>query len=98
MPDTPTVLDPDVSDTLTDEERRRLRDGCDRGLLGHGIRKPADLLAELATLSQADLTADVYGDGVNRRLPRLIPRNRRRRWSACAQLIVLGQLAHGFTT
>jgi threonine aldolase len=63
VPDSPTVLDPEAADALTDEERRTLRDACDRGLLGHGIRKPADLLAELATLGQDDLKADVYGDG-----------------------------------
>ena len=63
MPDNVTVLDPDASEAITDDERRTLRDGCDRGLLGHGLRRPADLLAELATLGPDDLRADVYGDG-----------------------------------
>ncbi len=63
VPNSATLLDPDASDTLSDDERRTLRDACDRGLLGHGIRKPADLLAELSTLSEDDLKADVYGDG-----------------------------------
>jgi threonine aldolase len=63
MPNNAPVLDPDASGLLRDEERRALRDACDRALLGHGLRKPADLLTELATLSPSDLDADVYGDG-----------------------------------
>lgn len=50
-------------DTLTDEERRALRSGCDRSLQGHGLRTIPDLLAELAALPAGDLTPDLYGDG-----------------------------------
>ena len=50
-------------DTLSDDERRALRDGCDRALTGHGLRTAAQALAELATLPAEDLAADEYGEG-----------------------------------
>ena len=50
-------------DTLSADERRALRDGCERALLGHGLRSAAEALAELATLPDADVAADDYGDG-----------------------------------
>jgi threonine aldolase len=52
-----------VTDNLADDERRALRDGCDRWLNGHGKRSVPELLAELSTLSPDELTPDVYGDG-----------------------------------
>ena len=52
-----------ASDTLTDEERRVLRAGCDCALQGHGLRSVPDLLGELAALPADDLEPDVYGDG-----------------------------------
>jgi threonine aldolase len=50
-------------DSISDDERRRLRDGCDRALIGHGIRSAADALAGLTTLPAEDVAADEYGDG-----------------------------------
>ena len=52
-----------ATESISDEERRALRQGCERGLLGGGLRSAADALAELATLSADDLTADEYGEG-----------------------------------
>src|SRR5688500_5660317 len=50
-------------DTLSDDELRALRDGCERGLQGHGLRTAADALAEVATLAAEDLKLDMYGAG-----------------------------------
>ena len=50
-------------DTLSDEERRALRAGCERALQGAGLTTVADVLAELASVSAEDLTADEYGEG-----------------------------------
>ena len=50
-------------ETLSDAERLALRMSCDRALSGHGLRTPADTLAELATLSAEELAADIYGRG-----------------------------------
>jgi threonine aldolase len=50
-------------DSLSDEERARLRNGCERALRDHGLRGPAQALAELGTLSIEELTADEYGTG-----------------------------------
>jgi threonine aldolase len=44
-------------------ELERLRAGCDRFLRGFGPRPPADELAQIASLSEADLQEDTYGDG-----------------------------------
>jgi threonine aldolase len=52
-----------ASELLSDKERRALRAGCDRFLNGHGLRPPAETLAELATLSADELAADMYGEG-----------------------------------
>ena len=51
------------ADTLSDDEKRALRAGCERALQGDGLRTAADALAELATLPAVDLTADEYGEG-----------------------------------
>ena len=59
----PSPAEGTVAETLTDDERRALREGCDHALQDHGLRKAADMLAELATLSADDLTIDEYGDG-----------------------------------
>jgi len=48
---------------LTPDEARALRAGCDRSLGGHGLRPPAEVLDELATLSSGELAADTYGVG-----------------------------------
>ena len=48
---------------MSEEERRALRDRCDRSVQGSGPRSVADALAEIATLPEADLQADVYGNG-----------------------------------
>ena len=50
------------SDTISDDERRTLRAGCDRAIQ-HGLGTAADALAELATLDPAELASDDYGDG-----------------------------------
>ena len=52
-----------TQDTLSGAERRALREGCTRGLQGHGLRTAADALAELATLPGDELAADDYGEG-----------------------------------
>ena len=52
-----------TTETLSDDERRVLREGCERALQGNGIRTAADALAELAALPDSDLTSDDYGDG-----------------------------------
>ena len=52
----------DSDENLPDEELRRLRAGCERGLGGHGLRTPADMLAELASLPIDELGEDWYGD------------------------------------
>ena len=44
-------------------EARALRETCDRSISGHGLRRPADTLAELATLGPEDLSTDIYGQG-----------------------------------
>ena len=48
---------------LSPAEARALRDACDRSISGHGLRKPADTLAELASLPPDDLSTDFYGEG-----------------------------------
>ncbi len=48
---------------LTVPERLALRAGCDRSVNGHGVTTPAAALAELATLSVDELSADIYGEG-----------------------------------
>jgi threonine aldolase len=53
----------EAPEALSDAERRALRAGCDRSLHGHGIRTPADTLAELATLTTDELAVDMYGEG-----------------------------------
>jgi threonine aldolase len=63
VPDISTVSQPDARDALSEDERRTLRDACRQGLLGHGLRTPADQLAAIATLRNGDLEADMYGDG-----------------------------------
>ena len=62
---TPEVPSPPeaAAETLSEDERRLLREGCDRALRGNGERTTAHALAELATLSADELTADDYGDG-----------------------------------
>src|SRR5436190_17491210 len=52
-----------AADSISDEERHALRDGCERGLTGHGLRTAAEALAELATHTAEDLAADEYGEG-----------------------------------
>ena len=51
------------ADSLSDAERLALRNFCDRSLSGHGLRTPADTLAELETLAPAELAVDIYGSG-----------------------------------
>src|SRR4051812_48640512 len=50
-------------DSLSSEESRRLRAGCDRALGVHGLRSPSDVLAELAYVRPDELGEDWYGDG-----------------------------------
>ena len=50
-------------DTIGDDERKALRALCERWLQGHGVRPPADALAELASLPSSELMADTYGEG-----------------------------------
>jgi threonine aldolase len=59
MPDEPPI----EPDSLSLDEIRALRAGCDRALQGHGIRGTDDAIAEIQTLPSADLAADVYGNG-----------------------------------
>jgi threonine aldolase len=56
----PTKSQPE---TMSNEERLALRMACDRAVSGHGVRTPADTLAELATLTADDLAVDIYGEG-----------------------------------
>ncbi len=48
---------------LSPVEALALRETCERSISGHGLRKAADMLAELATLSPDELAADIYGEG-----------------------------------
>ncbi len=59
MPNEPAT-DPDV---LTPDEVRALRAGCERALQGHGLRSPADAIAEIQSLPAEDMEPDVYGNG-----------------------------------
>jgi len=52
-----------AADRLSPAEARALRESCDRSISGHGLRTPADTLAELATLPAEDLATDIYGEG-----------------------------------
>ena len=52
-----------ATDTLTDEERKALRAGCERRLQGHGLRSIVETLAELAVLPENELQPDQYGEG-----------------------------------
>lgn len=61
-PSAPIPAPVEPSDNMPDEELRRLRAGCERGLGGHGIRTPSDMLAELASISIDELGEDWYGD------------------------------------
>jgi threonine aldolase len=61
--DTPSPAGDPAMDRLSDDERRALRAGCERALLGSGLRTVADSLSELAMLPAEDLTPDEYGDG-----------------------------------
>ncbi|MEP7158244.1 MAG: beta-eliminating lyase-related protein [Chloroflexota bacterium] len=51
------------SKPLSQAERLKLRAMCDRAVAGHGLRTPAVVLAEIATLSADDLKLDIYGEG-----------------------------------
>ena len=51
------------TDTLTDEERGALREGCARRLQGNGVRGIPAMLAELEVLSEDELQPDLYGEG-----------------------------------
>ena len=62
-PDVPSAEGTSGADTLSEAEIRALREGCERGLRGNGLRTASDALAELATLPANDLDADQYGDG-----------------------------------
>jgi threonine aldolase len=57
------VRDSRSSDTLSPDEIRALRAGCDRALQGNGIRTVADAFAEIQSLPDGDLESDVYGNG-----------------------------------
>ncbi len=61
-PTTTTDSDATTSDTISDDERRALRAGCDRAIQ-HGLGTAAQALAELAMLTPEELSADDYGDG-----------------------------------
>jgi threonine aldolase len=52
-----------AADTLSSAEVATLRAGCERSLGGHGVRSTAHSLAEISTLSPAELEPDMYGDG-----------------------------------
>jgi threonine aldolase len=52
-----------AADTLSSEEVRILRAGCERSLGGHGLRSTAHSMAEISTLSPAELEPDMYGEG-----------------------------------
>ncbi|MEJ7747955.1 MAG: beta-eliminating lyase-related protein, partial [Candidatus Limnocylindrales bacterium] len=53
----------DAADVLSDDERRALRESCDRTLRGHGRRTAAEMIAEITSLPPATLSADEYGQG-----------------------------------
>jgi threonine aldolase len=50
-----------AADQIPHEELRALREQCDRSIAGHGLRRPSDTLAELASLPEEDFAADIYG-------------------------------------
>lgn len=50
---------PENAPALDDDALRDIRDACSRFLLGHGQRRPADLLAEIP----AEVAPDRYGEG-----------------------------------
>ncbi len=52
-----------TDDRLKPDEIRVLRAGCSRAVNGHGLRAPAALLAELASLDAGELATDTYGEG-----------------------------------
>ncbi len=52
-----------TDDRLKPDEIRALRAGCSRAVNGHGLRPPAVLLAELASLDNEELATDTYGEG-----------------------------------
>jgi threonine aldolase len=56
-------MDVTLPDTISDDEARALRLGCDRSLQAGRLRTAADALAELTSLAPDELTADIYGDG-----------------------------------
>jgi threonine aldolase len=49
----------DADAAIADQDEEALRDACTRFLNWHGVRRPADLLAEIPT----DTVADRYGEG-----------------------------------
>jgi threonine aldolase len=57
-----TAVPDERLDSLSDEEIRELRAGCDRFLGVHGARTSADMLAEIATLQEDELAEDWYGE------------------------------------
>ena len=62
---TPRKVTPSAHDAeaLSVAETDALIAGCDRFLRGHGMRTPADELAAIAALPEADLKEDFYGEG-----------------------------------
>jgi threonine aldolase len=59
----PTDTTAPSAETISDDERGALQEGCDRWLRGNGPLRAAEALAELATLPSEDLTSDEYGEG-----------------------------------
>ena len=62
-PNLPKPTDASAVDYLPDEERLALRATCERTMWGHGIRTPAEMLAEISSLGSNELSADFYGSG-----------------------------------
>ena len=62
-PNLPKPTDASAVDYLPDEERLALRATCERTMWGHGLRTPAEMLAEISSLGSNELAADIYGSG-----------------------------------
>jgi len=62
-PNLPKPTDEVAVDYLPNEERLAVRATCARTLWGHGLRTPAEMLAEISSLGPDELSADSYGSG-----------------------------------
>jgi threonine aldolase len=59
----PTATDEPVTQPLSEAETRAIFLGCERFISGHGVRRPSDVLAELAREAAETSEPDYYGEG-----------------------------------